>query len=66
MNKSFFRGILAGSILGAIVGMFSAPQKKLVRESAPQIMESSVKMRNGARRVFKGISKGMSDMMKRD
>lgn len=64
MNKSFFKGILAGSIMGALIGMFSSPQMKPIPESAKDMMSSTVKIQNGAKRVLKGITKGVSEIIK--
>lgn len=64
MNRSFFRGILAGSIVGALIGMFSAPQRKPIPESAKDIMQNTAQMQDRAKKVLKGISKGVSDIIK--
>lgn len=64
MNRSFFRGILAGSIVGTLIGMFSAPQKKPISENAMNVMDNTMKMQNRAKKVLKGLSKGVSDIIK--
>ncbi|MGI6684999.1 MAG: YtxH domain-containing protein [Bacillota bacterium] len=64
MNRSFFRGILAGSILGTLVGMFSAPQRKPMVESARNMMDNTRDVQNRAKKVLKGLSKGVSDIIK--
>jgi gas vesicle protein len=64
LNRSFFRGILAGSILGTLIGMFSAPQRKPIPESAQNIMDNTRNMQNRAKKVLKGISKGVSEIIK--
>jgi len=64
LNRSFFRGILAGSIVGTIIGMFSAPQMKPIPESAKNVMDNTIKMQNRAKKVLKGITKGVSDIIK--
>ncbi|MEL7566402.1 MAG: YtxH domain-containing protein [Dehalobacterium sp.] len=64
MNRSFFRGILAGSIMGTLIGMFSAPQMKPIPESTRNMMNNTIKMQNRAKKVLKGITKGVSDIIK--
>ena len=65
MNRSFFRGILAGSIIGTLIGMFSAPQRKPIPESARNMMmENTRDMQTRAKKVLRGISKGVSEIIK--
>lgn len=64
MNRSFFRGILAGSIVGTLIGMFSAPQMKPMPEAAKTMMDNTMKVQNRAKKVLKGLSKGVSDIIK--
>lgn len=64
LNRSFFRGVLAGSIMGTLIGMFSSPQRKPLPESAKDMMNSTLKMQNSAKKVLKGITKGVSDIIK--
>lgn len=64
LNSSFFRGMLAGSILGAFVGVFSVPQRKPLMENAKEMMDNTKEVQNRARKVLMGISKGVSEMIK--
>ncbi len=64
MNRSFFRGILAGSIMGTMIGMFSAPQKKTIPENARRRITHTDDMPSRTKRVLKGLSKGVSDIIK--
>ena len=64
LNRSFFRGILAGSIVGTLIGMFSAPQRKLMPETTINMMDNTMKMQNRAKKVLKGLSKGVSEIIK--
>ncbi|ATW23972.1 YtxH domain-containing protein [Candidatus Formimonas warabiya] len=64
MNRSFFRGILAGSIIGTVIGMFSAPQMKPMPENVRKMMDDPGKIQNRAKKVLKGLSKGVSEIIK--
>ncbi|MCR6546786.1 YtxH domain-containing protein [Dehalobacterium formicoaceticum] len=63
-NRSFIKGILAGSIIGTVLGMFTAPQRKPFPESAQKMIGQTQHLQSKAKRVLKGINKGVSEMMK--
>ncbi|MGI6065436.1 MAG: hypothetical protein ACOYI2_02970 [Bacillota bacterium] len=64
MNKSFVQGIIAGSILGTLIGMISTPQKKPVQEAARKIINTEMDMGKNTRKVLKGIRRNVSQIIK--
>lgn len=60
-NRSYWSGLLAGGLTGAILGMvFSArhqPHRKLMMQSG--------EMGERAKKVMRGLSRGMGDMLRR-
>ncbi|MGD0621667.1 MAG: hypothetical protein ABSA82_04280 [Thermacetogeniaceae bacterium] len=62
MNRqNYWNGLFAGGIMGVILGMFFAsryrPQRKLLMQSG--------EIGDRARKVIRGISRGMGDMLRR-
>ncbi|GAB4260225.1 hypothetical protein [Thermincola ferriacetica] len=57
MRKGFFNGLLAGGILGAIMGMFMSPQLKR------DIMAEGKTVKRQARRTMKGMKKTFRDIL---
>jgi len=64
LNRSFFRGMLTGSILGAVIGIFSMPQMKRVPETTRKVVDTTAKVQSGTKKVLKGLSKGVFEMIK--
>jgi len=60
-RQNYWSGLFAGGIMGVILGMFFAsrhrPQQKLLMQSG--------EIGNRARKVMRGISRGMGDMLRR-
>ncbi|MGI6712948.1 MAG: YtxH domain-containing protein [Bacillota bacterium] len=63
MNRSFFKGLITGGIIGTFISMLNKPQKKPVPET--RIVDTSVKVQNSAKKIIKGINKGVSEIMKK-
>lgn len=57
MRRGFFNGLLAGGVIGAMVGLFVAPQMK----KKNNLMEQTKHAQSRARRVIKGIRQVMDD-----
>jgi hypothetical protein len=59
-RQSYWSGLFAGGIMGVILGMFFAsnhrPQRKLLMQSG--------EIGDRARKVMRGISRGMGDMLR--
>jgi gas vesicle protein len=60
MARSFFNGLLAGGILGAIAYMFMAPTKKQM--ISPKMLGKSRKVRKRAERMVAHVSDGVKDI----
>lgn len=58
-KRGYFSGFLTGGIMGAVLGLFFASRHKSNKLSSDVIMGSR------ARKVFKGISRGMIEMLRR-
>ncbi len=60
-KRGYFSGLLTGGLMGAIFGlMFSSRQR-----SGRKMMVRSDEVGNRAKKVFRGISRGMIDMLRR-
>jgi hypothetical protein len=55
--------VITGGIIGTFISMLNKPQKKPVPET--RIVDTSVKVQNGAKKIIKGINKGVSEIMKK-
>ena len=60
-NRSYWSGLLAGGLMGAILGMAISSRQKPPRK----LMMQSGEIGDQARKVMHGISKGMGDMLRR-
>lgn len=63
MRRSFWNGILAGSLIGAAMAWLMTPQTK--PGAVRKIMGRSSGMGGRARRVLRQVSDGISDFMDR-
>lgn len=57
MRRGFFNGLLAGGVIGALMGLFVAPQMK----KRNNWMEQTKQAQSRARKVIKGIRHAMDD-----
>jgi len=61
--KSFIKGILAGTLLGALAGSFMKPSRKMELNDLIQMSEDShLGRRTG--RIVKGVAKSVDKMMR--
>jgi len=60
-RRSYFNGLLAGGLMGAILSLMFTSRRKPNRK----LMVKSDEVGNRARKVFRGISRGMMDMLRR-
>lgn len=60
-NRSYWSGLLAGGLMGAILGMAVSSRQIPHRK----LMINSGEMGDRARKVMRGISRGMGDMLRR-
>ncbi|AEG61374.1 hypothetical protein [Desulforamulus ruminis] len=56
----FWRGVIAGSLLGAAMGMAFKPQRKPEK----MLLGTTRKARNRAQKMMKGMSSRVSDMIR--
>lgn len=63
MRRSFWNGLLAGSIVGAAVAWFITPQTK--PGAVRRIMGRSRNMGGRARRMLRQVTDGINDFMER-
>ena len=61
MRRGFFNGLLAGGVIGALVGLFVAPQMKPKKMNW---VDQSQNAQAKARKVIKGVRHTMNDLMK--
>lgn len=60
-NRSYWSGLLAGGLMGAILGMAISSRQKPHRK----LMMQPGEIGDQARKVMNGISKGMGEMLRR-
>lgn len=60
-KRSYFNGLLTGGFVGAILSMIVSSRQKPQRK----LMLRPGKMGDQAKRVFRGISRGMVEMLRR-
>ncbi len=60
-NRSYWSGLLAGGLMGAILGMVVSSHQIPHR----RLMMGSGEVGDRARKVMRGISRGMGDMLRR-
>ncbi|MGD0153635.1 MAG: hypothetical protein ABSC17_07725 [Thermacetogeniaceae bacterium] len=60
-NRSYWSGLLAGGLVGAILGMVVSSRQMPHRK----LMTNSGEMSDRARKVMRGISRGMGGMLRR-
>ncbi|MDH7480076.1 MAG: YtxH domain-containing protein [Syntrophomonadaceae bacterium] len=63
MRRSFWNGLLAGSLLGAAITWFMTPQTK--PGTVRRIMGRSRNVGSRARRMLRQMGEGISDFMER-
>ncbi len=56
----FWRGVIAGSLLGAAMGMFFKPQRKPER----LLLGTTRKAKHRAQKMMKGMTNKVSDMIR--
>jgi hypothetical protein len=61
LRSRFWNGLLAGSVLGAVMAWFISPEMK--PEGSRRMMGRSRKAQSGARRIIRRVRDGVSDMM---
>jgi len=61
MKSRFWNGLVAGSVLGAVMAWFISPEMK--PESSRRIMGRSRKVQSRAHRIMRRVRDGVSDMM---
>lgn len=63
MQKGYFKGIIAGAIMGAFAGMLMKPQRKLELGELKQLAEEA-KLPKMTKTFLKGVSKRVRKGMK--
>ncbi len=59
-KRNYLNGLLTGGVVGAILGIFFSSRKE-----TPRKMLISRQVGERARRVLRGVSRGMLEMMRR-
>lgn len=62
MRSGFWRGIIAGSIIGAAISMMAGG--KMVNQKKGLLGCGTVRAGSRTRRMFKGVSKTVNDLIK--
>ncbi len=60
-SRGYWSGLLAGGIIGAFLGMLFVSRNQPYRKLLTQDGEMGVR----ARKVWRGLSRGMGDMLRR-
>ncbi|NPV28452.1 MAG: hypothetical protein HPY58_02120 [Firmicutes bacterium] len=60
-RRGYFSGLLTGGLMGAILSLMFTSRRKPNRK----LMARSGEVGNRAKKVFRGISRGMMDMLRR-
>ncbi|WP_227765890.1 YtxH domain-containing protein [Zhaonella formicivorans] len=65
MFKGFWKGLLTGGIIGAIISsnLFMTPQKKKI--VSKRIMGKTRRLQSRARKVMKEVSEGVNDLLQK-
>ncbi len=61
MRASFWRGVITGSIIGAVISMMAGGRQGDIKAMASS---GAREARGRAQRVFRGVSKSVNDMIK--
>ncbi|KUK30975.1 MAG: hypothetical protein XD63_1769 [Thermoanaerobacterales bacterium 50_218] len=61
MKRNYFTGLVTGWFVGAMLGMLFASR----RRTDWGMLAGSRKMQDRARKVFRGISRGMMEVLRR-
>lgn len=61
MRTSFWRGVITGSIIGAAISMMVGGRGQMSRAMSS---DSAIEAKSRARRVFRGVSRSVNDMIK--
>ena len=62
MRKGFWNGILTGSIMGALIGLFVAPQLK--PDTRRSLKKQGNEIQSRARKVMKGVRNSVKGLIK--
>ncbi|KJR98579.1 MAG: hypothetical protein VR68_10320 [Peptococcaceae bacterium BRH_c4a] len=63
--RSFIKGILAGTLLGALAGSFMKPGRKMELNDLMHMTEDS-RMGRRTGKIVKGVAKSLDKMMRSD
>lgn len=63
-RRGYFNGLLTGGLMGAIFGLMFASRQKPNRKLV--LRAGSGHVRDRAKKVFRGISRGMVEMLRRE
>lgn len=61
MARGFIKGILFGGLMGAVIGIFTAPQLKPARKMRV-IMGTGKKITRNMSRIYKDVRGGIKDI----
>ena len=61
MRTSFWRGVITGSIIGAVISMMVGCRGQMSRAMSS---DGAMEAKGRARRVFRGVSRSVNDMIK--
>ncbi|MGB9792752.1 MAG: hypothetical protein ACPLTR_09285 [Thermacetogeniaceae bacterium] len=60
-KRGYFSGLITGGLVGAIAGLVWASRTR----TKPRTLLTSRQMGDRAKKIFRGISRGMLEMMRR-
>lgn len=64
MRIGFWRGIIAGGIMGIVAGMMMGPQRKPAPKGLWKMAGGNRIVKSRANRVIKGVSKTVNNLIK--